>query len=47
MAVIALELDLHIPIQSGPITTKVVSSNPGSWRGIPDITLCEKFVSNL
>ena len=29
-----------------PITTKVMSE-PHSWRGVLDTTLCDKFVSDL
>jgi hypothetical protein len=32
------ELDLQLPMQSVPITNNVVSS----WRGVLDITLCDK-----
>ena len=35
-------LDLHLPVQSVPITTKVVSSNPVHLRGVLDTTLCDK-----
>ena len=34
--------DLQLPVQAVPITTKVVSSNPLSWRGILDTTLCDQ-----
>ena len=47
MVVIIWWLDLQLPMQSVPITTKVVSSNP-SQRGVLDATLCDiKFVSDL
>jgi len=40
---IVWELDLHLPMQSVPITTSVVSSKPAlTWRGVLDTTLCEK-----
>ena len=42
VVVIVLWLDLQLSVQSVPITTKAVSSNPGSWRGILDTTLCDK-----
>ena len=42
MVVIVWQLDLQLLMQSVPIITKVVSSNPGSWRGVLDITLCDK-----
>ena len=35
-------LDLQLPVQSMPITTKVVSSKPRSWRGVLDTTLYDK-----
>jgi hypothetical protein len=35
-------LDLQVHVQSVPITTKVVSSNPPSWRGVLNTTLCDK-----
>jgi hypothetical protein len=36
-------LDLQLPMQSVPITTKVVSSFEAcSWRGVLDTTLCDK-----
>ena len=41
MAVIIWQLDLRLPVQSVPITTKVVSSNP-AWWGLLDTTLCDK-----
>ena len=34
-------MDLRLPVQSVPITTKVVSSNP-AWWGLLDTTLCDK-----
>jgi hypothetical protein len=30
-------IDLQQPVQSVPITTKAMSSNPRSWRGVFDI----------
>jgi len=33
-------LDLQLPVQSVPITTEVVSSNPA--HGVLDTTLCDK-----
>jgi hypothetical protein len=35
-------LDLQLPVQSVPITTKIVSST-SSWQGVIDATLCDKF----
>jgi hypothetical protein len=43
MVVIVWQLDLHLPIQSVPITTKVVSSNP--TQAIQHYVI--KFVSDL
>jgi hypothetical protein len=40
-------LDLQLPVQSVPIITKVVSSNPRSWRGVLDTTLCDKVCHSL
>ena len=39
-----LQFNLQLPVQSVPITTKVVSLNfePGLWQGVLDITLCDK-----
>ena len=34
--------DLQLPMQSVPITTKVVSSNTRSWWGVLNTTLCHK-----
>jgi hypothetical protein len=34
-------LDLQLSMQSVPITTKVVSSNPAHVRGALDTTLCD------
>ena len=47
MAVIVSWLDLQLPVQSVPITTKVVSSNPvhGEVHSIQHYVI--KFVSNL
>ena len=42
VVVIEWSLDLQLSVQSVPITTKVVSSNPAHRRGIFDITLCDK-----
>jgi hypothetical protein len=39
MVVILWKLDLQLPVQSVPMTTKDVSLNP-SWQGVIDITLC-------
>jgi hypothetical protein len=33
---------LQLPMQSVPITTKVMSSNPAQGRVLLDTTLCEK-----
>ena len=35
-------LDLQLPVQSVPITTKVVSFESRSWQGLLDTTLCDK-----
>jgi hypothetical protein len=43
MVVIVWQLDLHLPIQSVPIATKVVSSNP--TQAIQHYVI--KFVSDL
>ena len=43
MVVIVWQLDLHLPMQSVPITTKVVSSNP--TQAIQQYVI--KFVSDL
>ena len=47
MVVIVWELDLQLPVQSVPITTKVVSSNPvhGEVYSIQHYVI--KFVSDL
>jgi hypothetical protein len=44
---IVMKLDLQLPVQSVPITTKVVSSNPvhGEVRSIQHYVI--KFVSDL
>ncbi len=42
MVVIVWLLDLELPVQSVPITTKVVSSNPVLWRDVLNTTLCDK-----
>ena len=34
---------IHTITESVSITTKVVSSSPHSWRGVLDITLCDKI----
>ena len=39
---IVWKLDLHIPVQSVPITTNVVNFEPRSWRGVLNTTLCDK-----
>ena len=39
VVVIVWYLDLQLPVQSVPITTKVVSSNPSH---VLDTTLCDK-----
>jgi hypothetical protein len=44
---IVWQLDLQLPVQSVPITTNVVSSNPRSWRGVLDTTLCDKVCQCL
>ena len=42
MVVIVWLLDLHLPVQSMPITTKIVSLiEPYSWRVVLD-TLCDR-----
>jgi hypothetical protein len=44
MVVIVWSLDLQLPVQSVPITTNVVSSNPGQTRcTVLDTTLCDKI----
>jgi len=40
-------LDLQLPVQSMPITTKVVSLKSCSWRGVLDTTLCGKVCQCL
>ena len=35
-------VSIQLPVQSVPFTTKVVSSNPSSWRGVLDTTLYDK-----
>jgi mRNA-degrading endonuclease HigB of HigAB toxin-antitoxin module len=42
MVVFVLYLDLQLPMQSVPITSKVVSRIP-SWWGVLDTTLCDKI----
>ena len=32
---------VHLSMHSVPITTKVVSSNTASWRGVLNTTLCD------
>ena len=39
VVVIVWQLDLQLPVQSVPITPKVVRTNPG---GVPDTILCDK-----
>ena len=39
---IVWQLDLQLPVQSVPITTNIASSNPRSWQGVLDTTLCDK-----
>ena len=41
MVVIVQLLEIQLPVQSVPITTKVVSSNPIHGE-VPDTTLCDK-----
>ena len=46
--VVVVVLDLQLPIQSGPITTKVVSSNPRSYGEVYSIQhFVIMFISNL
>ena len=40
-------VDLQLPVQSVPITTKFVSLNPEHCKKVLDATLCDTFVSNL
>ena len=42
MVVIVWQVDLQLPMQSVPITTKIVRIVPRSWRGVLDTTLCDK-----
>jgi hypothetical protein len=42
VVMILWSLDLQLPVQSVPITTKVVDFEPHSWWGVLDITLCDK-----
>jgi hypothetical protein len=45
-----MDLPVQLPMQSVPITTKIVSSNLAYgevYSGVLDITLYEKFVSDL
>jgi hypothetical protein len=34
--------DLQLPVQSVPVTTKVVSSNPAHGEDVVNTTLCDK-----
>ena len=45
--VIVLQLDLQLPVQSLPITTKVVSSNPNHVDVYPIQHYAIKFVGDL
>ena len=36
-------IDLQQPVQSVPITTKAMSSNPRSWRGVFEKPLCDQI----
>ena len=47
MVVIVWQLDLQLPVQSVPITTKVVSSNPVQGEVYPIQHYVIKFVSDL
>ena len=49
VVVIVWWLDLKLPVQSVPIITKVVNSNPDHCEVflVPDTTLCDKFVRDL
>ena len=47
MIMIVWLLDLELPVQSVPITTKVVSFEYGSWQGVLDTILCEKVCQSL
>jgi len=42
VVVIVCKLDLQLPVQAVPITSKVVSSNTVHGRGVLDTTLCDK-----
>ena len=42
MIVWLLDLQLHVPVQSVSITTKVASSNPTNSEVVLDTALCDK-----
>jgi hypothetical protein len=42
MIVWLLDLQLHVPVQSVSITTKVASSNPANSEVVLDTALCDK-----
>jgi hypothetical protein len=42
VVMIVCQLDLQLPLQSVPITTKVVTSNPAHGEVLYDTTLCDK-----
>ena len=39
---IAWCIDLQLPVQPVPITTKFIKFESCSWRGVLDTTLCDK-----
>ena len=39
---IAWFIDLQLPVQPVPITTKFIKFESCSWRGVLDTTLCDK-----
>ena len=42
VVMIVCQLDLQLPLQSVPITTKVMTSNPTHGEVLYDTTLCDK-----
>ena len=42
MVVIVWLLDIQLPMQSVPITTKVCDFKISLWQGVIDTTLCDK-----
>jgi hypothetical protein len=37
----------QVPVQSVPITTKILNFEPRSWRGVLDTILCDKVRQRL